>query len=85
MFRENGEPAPIRALRTGAVVDDRARPRLAWRPWLRGFVAGLIVGGIVLVGVVTVLWWRVAAVAAKVDRLEEGIPDVTIRDHGGDR
>jgi hypothetical protein len=38
------EPAPIRALRTGAIVDDRPARRTDWRGYGLAFLLGLSIG-----------------------------------------
>ena len=50
------QPAPIRALREGAIVDERPRP--SFRPYALAFLLGLVVGATVACGY---FWWRLDA------------------------
>ena len=51
------------------------RPRLAWRPWLRGFVLGTVLGGVL--GAAVALRW----VRHEVERVTDTLNKISHFDH----
>ena len=79
--RERQEPVDDGDGRVGQIVriaratQPQARPRLAWRPWLRGFVLGTVLGGVL--GAAVALRW----VRHEVERVTDTLNKISHFDH----